>query len=568
MSTFSLDDTDRQQLIDAFVAETDDVLDEMEQLLLRLEQTPDDDQLLHEIFRGVHTLKGNASCLQFDDLTQFAHVMEALLDGMREGRIDANVARISQLLEAVDALRDLTVRSVNGNAALTRTEKTILLQLSAWAGGTTAVNHLGTVSNGDAQQSARAARSARTLRVGIEKLDCMLDLAGEIATVRGNVRQLVQETGRDEKTLDAVRELDRLSFDLQEAIMNVRLVPVGPSLRHFHRVVRDLAASQGKRAMLVLEGEDVEVDTTVIEQLRDPITHMIRNAIDHGIEQPQLRTDRGKNVVGTIRITALHQSGGILLRFSDDGAGLNETRIAERTRALGFDPERLSRQELWNMTLRPGFSTAAEVTDLSGRGVGMDVVRRNVESLRGTMNIESQAGTGTMIDIHLPLTVAVIDGFAVGVGEETYVIPIDTIAECAELPAGADESGLKSDLLPATGIIDLRGEPLPFLRIRKIFSLDAATNVRENVVVVEHMNGRAGIVVDKLFGSAQVVMKPMGRFLRKIPGISGSSILGNGRVALILDIQEIIRGAADAAGRTAWESVVSRTSEPREKSVH
>ena len=538
MSNLTLDDNDRQQLIDAFVAETDDVLDEVEQLLLRLEQTPDDEALLQEIFRGIHTVKGNAGCLQFDDLTQFVHVMEELLDGMREGRIDTNAAGVSQLLEAIDALRDIAIRSVNGNGALTQPQQELLLLLAAWAGSTVTSNQHGAGREAGTQQRPSAARTARSLRVGIDKLDRMLDLAGEIATVRGNVRQLVEETSRDEKTLDAVRELDRLSFDLQEAIMNVRLVPVGPSLRHFHRVVRDLAASQGKRAMLVLEGEDVEVDTTVIEHLKDPITHMIRNAIDHGLEEPRLRIARGKNVAGTIRITALHQSGGITFRISDDGAGLNETGIAERARVLGFDPERLTRQELWNLTLRPGFSTAAEVTDLSGRGVGMDVVRRNVESLRGTLTIDSQPGAGTTIDIRLPLTVAVIDGFAVGVGDETYVIPIDTIVECTEMPENPERL--------STGVIDLRGTPLPFLRIQSIFGLEAGAEKRENVVVVEHEQGRAGIVVDKLFGSSQVVMKPMGRFLRQVPGVAGSSILGNGRVALILDVQEIIRRAADA----------------------
>ena len=538
MSNLTLDDNDRQQLIDAFVAETDDVLDEVEQLLLRLEQTPDDEALLQEIFRGIHTVKGNAGCLQFDDLTQFVHVMEELLDGMREGRIDTNAAGVSQLLEAIDALRDIAIRSVNGNGALTQPQEELLLLLAAWAGSTVTSNQHGAGREAGTQQRPSAARTARSLRVGIDKLDRMLDLAGEIATVRGNVRQLVEETSRDEKTLDAVRELDRLSFDLQEAIMNVRLVPVGPSLRHFHRVVRDLAASQGKRAMLVLEGEDVEVDTTVIEHLKDPITHMIRNAIDHGLEEPRLRIARGKNVAGTIRITALHQSGGITFRISDDGAGLNETGIAERARVLGFDPERLTRQELWNLTLRPGFSTAAEVTDLSGRGVGMDVVRRNVESLRGTLTIDSQPGAGTTIDIRLPLTVAVIDGFAVGVGDETYVIPIDTIVECTEMPENPERL--------STGVIDLRGTPLPFLRIQSIFGLEAGAEKRENVVVVEHEQGRAGIVVDKLFGSSQVVMKPMGRFLRQVPGVAGSSILGNGRVALILDVQEIIRRAADA----------------------
>jgi len=347
MTEFSISDADRLQLIDAFVAETDDVLDEIEQLLLRLEQTPDEDQLLHEIFRGMHTLKGNAACLQFEDLTRFAHVMEELLDGMREGRLDASTAHVSQMLDAVDALRDIAVRSVNGNGALSEPQEALLLQLTAWQGGSAgrsapALDETSVI----ADLTVRASRPTRTLRVGIDKLDRMLNLAGEIATVRGTVRQLVEQNGKDEKTLDAVRELDRLSFDLQEAIMNVRLVPVGPAFRHFHRVVRDLAASQEKRVTLILEGEDVEVDTTVIEQLKDPITHMIRNAVDHGIETPEVRARKGKNPAGTIRITAAHASGGIFVHFSDDGAGLNDVAIAERARALGLDPERMSRQDL------------------------------------------------------------------------------------------------------------------------------------------------------------------------------------------------------------------------------
>ena len=542
MTTFSISDDDRQALVDAFVSETDDVMNTLEQSLLRLEQTPDDDQLLHDIFRGVHTLKGNAACLQFDELTRFAHVMEELLEAMRDGRVDANTARVSQLLDVVDALRDVAERSVQGDGTLTDAQATLLLHVSRWAGSADATTP-DAARSASPQQTTRAT-VVRTLRVGIDKLDRMMDLAGEIATARGNVRQLIEET-RDEKTLDAVRELDRLSFDLQEAIMNVRLVPVGPSLRHFHRVVRDLAASQGKRVTLVLEGEDVEVDTTVIEQLKDPITHMIRNAVDHGIESPDVRVASGKQAAGVIRITATHQSGGILFRIADDGAGLDEARIAERCRALGIDPERLSRQELRDMTLRPGFSTAHEVTDLSGRGVGMDVVRRNVESLRGTMSIDSHAGAGTTIDIRLPLTVTVLEGFAVGVAGETYVIPIDTISECTELPAGVDG---------ATGVIDLRGEPLPCLRLQELFGLTAARNGRENVVVVEHDRGRAGIIVDHLIGSSQVVMKPMSRYLRQVSGVSGSSILGNGRVALILDAGEIVRRASDTAAHRSWSA--------------
>jgi two-component system chemotaxis sensor kinase CheA len=548
MTSFSISDTDRLQLIDTFVAEADDQLNEIEQLLLRLEQTPEDDELLHEIFRAVHTLKGNASCLQFDDLARFAHIMEELLDGMREGRLDTNPAHLGQLLVATDALRDIAARSVSGDGTLSGRQETLLLQLSAWAMvASRSAAASGTPSttgpNAIAAQSMRGARQSHTLRVAIEKLDSMLNLAGEIATLRGTLRQLVEESATSEQTIDAVRELDRLSLDLQEAIMDVRLVPVGPAFRHFHRVVRDLAASQDKRVMLVLQGEDVELDTTVIEQLRDPITHMIRNAIDHGIEAPHLRAGKGKSPIGTIRIAASHSAGGILIRFSDDGAGLNEASIADRARRLGLDPERISRTDLHDLTLRPGFSTATEVTDLSGRGVGMDVVRRNVDSLRGTLNIQSEPGTGVTFDIRLPLTVAVIEGFAVGVSGETYIIPIDRVVECTEMQVVTGD---------ATGILDLRGEPLPFLRIQRVFGLEPSPHARENVVVVEHDGrGRAGIVVDTLIGSSQVVMKPMGRFLRHVPGVAGSSILGNGRVALILDVQEIVRQASDAAANHA-----------------
>jgi two-component system chemotaxis sensor kinase CheA len=536
MTTFTTSDDDRRELIDSFVSETDDVLNAIEQSLLLLEDKPDDEQLLHDIFRGVHTLKGNAACLQFEELTGFAHVMEDLLDRMRDGRVDVNASRVSLLLDVVDALRDISVRSVQGNGAPTQAQSLLIAHVGRWAAASGAPPVAASREVGGNDDRARA-QIVRNLRVGIDKLDRMLNLTGEIATARGVVRQLVEDGG-DEKTLDAVRELDRLSFELQEAIMNVRLVPVGPSLRHFFRIVRDLSTSQGKQVRLVLEGEDVEVDTTVIEQLKDPITHMIRNAIDHGIELPELRVASGKSEMGTITITALHQSGGVLFRLSDDGAGLDEARIGERVRILGLDPERMSRQELWNMTLRAGFSTAGEITDLSGRGVGMDVVRRNVESLRGTLSLESRQGIGTTIDIRLPLTVAVIDGFAVGVADETYVIPIDTIVECTELPAGAEG---------AAGIMSLRGEAVPFLRIRELFGLESDRAERENVVIVEHQQGRAAIVVDRLYGSTQVVMKPMGRFLRQVAGISGSSILGNGRVALILDIHEIIRHASGTA---------------------
>ncbi len=530
---------DHAQIVEAFVTETDEILTHLEELLLQLEESPDDDELLNAIFRGAHTIKGNASCLQYEELTAFAHVFEESLERLRNGEEQATKARVSRLLDALDALRDIAARSIVGYGTLTPEQETLMQQLlheTTEAAGSQHVDALTTNVDG---LKARNFSSDRTLRIAIEKLDKMLDLTGEIAVARGHVRQLAAQ---DERVLDAVRELDRLSFDLQELVMNARLVPLGPALRPFQRVVRDVAASRQKSVTLVIEAGEVEVDTTVIEQLKDPITHMLRNAIDHGIEDTDARIAAGKSPVGTVRISAAYESGGIAIRLSDDGQGLDENAIAARARSLSIDPDRLSRQELLRLVFEPGFTTAAEVTDISGRGVGMDVVRRNVEALRGTISIVSLPGAGTKITIRLPLTVTVLEGFAMTVGDETYVIPIDAVVECAALPPDAADD--------AVGVLNVRGEALPFLRLRNLFGLDSlavpfATR-RENVVIIQHEQGRAGIVVDTLLGSSETVMKPLGGMLRQLPGVAGSSILGNGRVALVLDASEVVRRAAES----------------------
>lgn len=526
---------DHAQIVEAFVTETDELITHLEELLLRLEESPDDDELLNAIFRGAHTIKGNASCLQYEELTTFAHVFEESLERLRNGEEHATSARVSRLLDALDALRDLAVRAVAGQGALTPVQEALMQRLlhetTAAAGEQTA----GAPATNIDGLKARHFGSDRTLRIATEKLDKMLDLTGEIAVARGHVRQLAAQ---DERVLDAVRELDRLSFDLQELVMNARLVPLGPALRPFQRIVRDVAALRQKSVRLVVEAGEVEVDTTVIEQLKDPITHMLRNAIDHGIEEADARVAAGKSPVGTVRIAAAYEGGGIVIRLSDDGQGLDETAIAARARSLSIDPERLSRHELLRLVFEPGFTTAGEVTDISGRGVGMDVVRRNVEALRGTISIASHPGTGTAITMRLPLTVTVLEGFAMTVGDETYVIPIDAVVECTALPPDAADD--------AVGVLNVRGEVLPFLRLRNLFGLSSTASSRENVVVIQHEQGRAGIVVDTLLGSSETVMKPLGGLLRQLPGVAGSSILGNGRVALVLDASEVVRRAAES----------------------
>jgi two-component system chemotaxis sensor kinase CheA len=294
--------------------------------------------------------------------------------------------------------------------------------------------------------------------------------------------------------------------------------------------------------MLVV-GDDVEVDTTILEHIHDPLMHMIRNSVDHGLETPEVRRALGKDPSGKIVLQAFHDSGNIVVQISDDGAGLDHERILAHARAKGIVPEgaRLTEAEIHNLIFQPGFSTADKVSELSGRGVGLDVVRRNVNALSGTILVESRKGLGTTFTIRLPLTLAIIDGFAVKVGAETYVIPLNSVQECLELPAEkhCSEEG---------GVINLRGEALPYVRLRDLFECGGATPAREKIIVVEYHGGRAGLAADELLGEQQAVIKPLGRLFQGIRGVSGSTILGNGRVALILDVPAL---CAEAIHRNA-----------------
>jgi two-component system chemotaxis sensor kinase CheA len=369
----------------------------------------------------------------------------------------------------------------------------------------------------------------------------MLDLVGEIAIARGQARQLLLgETKLDREALVEVeRHVDQLQAQLQEMVTRARMVPLGPTFRQYSRTVRDLAESHGKSARLLASGDDVELDTSSVELLRDPLTHLIRNAVDHGLEAPAARLAAGKPELGTLTLEARHEGRSILIRVADDGAGLDRAAIAARGREMGRDVERMSAGELDRLIFEPGFSTAEEVTDLSGRGVGMDVVRRAVEALRGSIAIDSEAGRGTTFTLRLPLTMAVIEGFGVSVGEETYLLPMESVVECLALPAEASRS-------ESTGVLLRRDEVVPYVRLRHLFALDGEPPARENVVLLQHAGGKAGLVVDALCGASQAVIKPLGSYLPEIAGVAGSSILSSGRVALILDPATILRDLAIA----------------------
>ncbi|HEX6770120.1 MAG TPA: chemotaxis protein CheA, partial [Candidatus Binatia bacterium] len=380
----------------------------------------------------------------------------------------------------------------------------------------------------------------------------------EIAIAQGRLRQAIEQAGNEKtEALEAQDQVERLSLELQEYIMKVRMVPVGPTFRQYLRTVRDVAQDHGKSALLTLGGEDVEVDVSVIEHLKDPLTHMIRNALDHGIEPLETRKARGKDPCGTISLKAFHEGAKIVIQVSDDGAGLDRKKIIERAKIIGSlaEPEKLADPELYRMIFEPGFSTADAVTDLSGRGVGMDVVRRNIEALRGSVGVDSESGKGTTITMRLPLTLAIIEGFGVGIGEDTYVLPMHEVSECIEMPAGE-----RSHDRPH-GVINLRGEPLPYVRLRSWFELTSPRPNRENIVVVELDGAKAGLAVDSLHGARQTVIRSLGDQFRDLPGISGSAIMGNGRVALILDVSALMREVIRSQGNASASSLVVNRSD-------
>ena len=546
---------DRADLLQIFIAESEENLREMEVAFVQLESSPQDEETLQAIFRAAHTIKGNAASLGFPALARFAHGVEDVLDQLRTGATALTTPLATLLLRTVDVFRYLIEGAVAGTSEELLPEHHELLEdLKIEAGGhdtaplpavAGATDHSDRRSGADRRADERRRNKAQTLRVEIDKLDRMLNLTGEIAVARERLTGLLDGSDASlliDEILEAHRSADRLFMDLQEEVMKVRMVPLGPTFRQFVRTVRDVATAQGKQAYVDVSGEEVGVDMNVIEHLRDPLTHIVRNAVDHGIETLEERRHAGKDPRGRILLQAWHEGGSIVIQVQDDGSGLDRGKIIERARTMGYasDLEKLSDSEVYRLILDAGFSTAPTITEYSGRGVGMDVVRRNVEQLRGSIAIDSRLGAGTTFTLRLPLTLAIIRGFAVGVEGETYVMPLDAVIECIEFPrVDISDAGNR-------GFINLRGQALPYLRLRECFRLGGQRPERENVLVLRVQEQRVGLVVDRLFGESQTVIKPLGRVLGELPGVSGSAILGNGRVALILDVEGLLREALRA----------------------
>jgi two-component system chemotaxis sensor kinase CheA len=392
-----------------------------------------------------------------------------------------------------------------------------------------------------AEPKAAAALESATLRVSVEKVDQLINLVGELVITQAMLAQNSKglDAALHQQLNSGLADLERNTRDLQEAVMSIRMIPMSMVFNRFPRMLRDLAAKLGKKVDLVTVGEATELDKGMVEKITDPLTHLVRNSCDHGIEKPDERLAKGKPETGTLTLVASHQGGSIVIEVRDDGKGLNRDKLLRKAREKGLDaPDSMTDNEVWNLIFAPGFSTAEVVTDVSGRGVGMDVVKKNITALGGTVEIDSAEGYGMSVKVRLPLTLAIMDGMSVGVGDECYILPLGSVVESFQV-----KPGMIKTIGGSGRVVEVRSEYMPVIDLERVFDVPRFDfeHVSNIMVVVEAEGGRVALLVDELLGQQQVVVKNLEANYRKVPDVSGATIMGDGRVALILDIGTLVR---------------------------
>lgn len=543
-----------------FLEEAGELLRDCEQAMLLMEATPDP-ALVNRVFRCAHTLKGTSAMLGFVALAEFAHHLENLLARIRDGALAVTPTVTDCLLEGLDLLR-VHVAEVSGGAPVDAARRAAALHHIAQAlrASVPVPSPQPAVAvRASPEVVAATAREdgAASIRVPIEKVDRLVNLVGELVTTQSAISMLLGDfdASRLAEVREVVAQMDRYCREMQERVLGVRMLPVRTVFSRFQRVVRDLCGATGKRIELRIRGEETELDKTVIERIADPLTHLIRNAVDHGIEPPAARAAQGKSETALLTLTAYQKGGRIFIEVADDGRGLDRTRILARARERGLvSPEaRLTDAQIDELIFLPGFSTAEKVTDLSGRGVGMDVVLRNVTALKGTIAIRSEPGAGTCFQIKLPLTLAILDGLALRVGAQVLIAPLVTVVELVT----ARSQQVRS-LVGGGEFADVRGQFMPLVRARDFFRIraDEADEADGLLVIIDAGDRRVALLVDEVLGQYQVVQKSLEQHYRSVHGIAGATILGDGRVALIVDPtalrpREVARGYVDTEVRAS-----------------
>ncbi|MEE4351433.1 MAG: chemotaxis protein CheA [Desulfatiglans sp.] len=585
-----LTDDDREIIAD-FVMESLESLGTIEVNLMDLEQDPDDLDTINTIFRPFHTIKGVSAFINLEKINKLAHSTENLLDKARNGEIRIENGVVDLILESTDMLKNMIQGVQEGMEKGTSLDSghdiaplkeridgilTLADQMKDKPVGEILLKE-GAITDSDLEEALEKQKKEPDKRIGeilmaknkvaskevvsalreqkrfrsrhielqvkvdTKKLDNLVDLTGELVIAQSMLRQnrsLVLTD--DQEFLQNLGQLNQITSALQTTAMSMRMVPIKNTFHKMVRLVRDLAKNSNKMVNLVMSGEDTEIDRNVVEELYDPMVHMIRNSVDHGIESPDERERAGKSQKGTVMLRAYHKGGNIVVEIEDDGKGLDRERILEKAKSsnLVTDESKMTESEIFNMIFQPGFSTAKEVTDVSGRGVGMDVVKKSIEKLRGRVEIKSRPGQGSTFIISLPLTLAIIEGMLVRVGQEKYVIPALAILESFR-----PERGQYSTVEGKGEMILTRGHLLPLIRLDRLFGIQADSVNPWNglVVAVEYENERMCLMLDELLGKEEVVIKSLGGGIKDVQGITGGAILGDGRVGLILDMAGIFQ---------------------------
>ena len=615
---------ENDEVLQEFLVESYENLDRLDQDLVALERTPDDVSTLSSIFRTIHTIKGTCGFLGFSKLEAVTHVGEGLLSRLRDRELQLDADIVSGLLQLVDAVRGMLSkieetgsegdgqydalvgelgRLQSGEArpespvvtdevpllgellvtsvGLSREDVAHAVEQQA-AGDNRPIGELlmdeGKLKPGElvdalqAQAEARSGVADQSIRVDVALLDKLMNLVGELVLARNRVLQFTRADS-DPAFVTTSQRLNLITSELQEGVMKTRMQPVGNVWSKFPRVVRDLSLQCGKQIRIEMEGEETELDKTIIEAIKDPLTHIIRNSVDHGIETPEARVAAGKPAQGLLKLRAFHEGGQVNIEIIDDGAGVNIERVraraVERNLLTADQATRMNDREIANLIFLPGFSTAAAITNVSGRGVGMDVVKTSIEKIGGTVDLQPRPGLGTTLRIRIPLTLAIIPALIVVTDGDRYAIPQVNLLELVRLEG--QQAMAAVEYIGTTPLYRLRGNLLPLVDLREQLGLPAREGASEamNIVVLQADDRQFGLVVEGVTDTEEIVVKPLGRQLKSIATFAGATIMGDGRLALILDVlglaqqAKVVSETRERAGRSSAQAEESEVEGPQ-----
>lgn len=543
---------DMSKYMDAYIAETEEHLQNLNDSLLVLEKKPTDKEAINQIFRSAHTLKSSSATMSFQKISELAHAMEDVLGRIKNKEIRASGKIVDTLFKCFDKLEVMIGKATKsgkekGNIKPLLKELKAIMKIKkqnieeeaedkSEDGGEEEIFE-GAIEGSELAEKPHTLKTVKSVRVSMERLDKLMNLVGELLINKMRLQQIRQE--KDIKELnETINHLDRLTTDLQFEVMQSRLVPVEQIFNRFPRMVRDLAKKEDKDVNFIVEGNEIELDRTVIDEIGEPLVHLLRNSVDHGVELPAERKAAGKKAQGTIRLTARRERNAAIIEVEDDGRGFDVEEIKKAAVKKGImssnDIDMLSPNKVMQIAFDPRFSTAKKVTEVSGRGVGLDVVKNKIEALNGNIGLETVTGKGTKFSLELPLTLAIIQCFLVRVEDDHYVIPLANVLRTVKV----ESDQIRSIEGYETFILD--EEDIPLIRLTRIFGLNDKNREDYVTVMVEKGGDKAALVVDEIVGKQELIIKPLDRSLRETRGFSGCTILGDGSVALILDLNTLL----------------------------